>query len=431
MPDQETDLPREIPARLPPRRPNHRHLPREQRRALTLSRLATGCTVLLVAATATLSVLYVQARTRLGELEEVGDVVHAARDAELFRLRRMTDDLVTIDQQQRETIAHLNTLHDMLRRELSATRDELAAIGAERDAGRRIAAALSAGAGDGAALASGATAERAALDARLVALEARLASVTGERDLARRGERTLRTRAESLEARLKDAKTSTTAETARLRAWVVSHVNALEGVLQSSGVNVERLKKRMGKQLGGNQGGPFVPALAKSGPPPVIASQPGLAGDLSRLGAATRLMATLPLVPPMASYRLTSPFGGRRDPINGRAAQHEGQDFGGPNGSSILATAPGRVVRAGQAGDYGIMVEIDHGLGLRTRYAHLSKALVRAGERVTLRQPVGIMGSTGRSTGQHLHYEIRLDGRPLDPANFLDAGRHLRHVLKG
>jgi murein DD-endopeptidase MepM/ murein hydrolase activator NlpD len=132
----------------------------------------------------------------------------------------------------------------------------------------------------------------------------------------------------------------------------------------------------------------------------------------------------------MDRYRLTSGFGVRRDPFTGRGAVHEGLDFGGPDNARALATAPGRVVEAGASGAYGIMVEIDHGMGIRTRYAHLKKTLVRPGDRVTFHEPVGIMGSTGRSTGEHLHYEIRNDGRPLDPAKFLEAGRQLRHVLE-
>ena len=96
----------------------------------------------------------------------------------------------------------------------------------------------------------------------------------------------------------------------------------------------------------------------------------------------------------------------------------------------MLAAAPGRVTTAGRLGDYGILVEIDHGLGLATRYAHLSRTLVKAGDVVTARQPIGIMGNTGRSTGRHLHYEIRLDGEALDPAAFLEAGRQLAHVLE-
>lgn len=433
MSDVQQNLPNDLPRRSSPR-------PRYQYRRVTTGRgtyllLVLSC--LLTAATMALGIAYLDARARLAEQAERlavladADDTAEARAAELLRLRRMVDDLTTIDEQQRETIGHLDQLHATLRRELIATQAELAAVGAERDAARQVALALNTGTRDQAVLAGGIAAERAALDAKLVVLEARLASAMGERDLALRAEKGMQSRVAMLETKLRDLRSSMTEETTRLRQWVVGHVNALEGVLESSGVDVDRLKRRVGKQLSAGQGGPFIPALLKDAKPPAIASQPGLTDDLSRLRAVTRLLASVPLAAPMTSYRLTSGFGTRRDPFSGRAATHEGQDFGGPHGAKVLATAPGRVVGAGRAGDYGLMVEIDHGLGIRTRYAHLSEALVRVGDRVTFRQPVGIMGSTGRSTGRHLHYEIRLDGRPLDPANFLEAGRHLKHVLKG
>jgi murein DD-endopeptidase MepM/ murein hydrolase activator NlpD len=143
------------------------------------------------------------------------------------------------------------------------------------------------------------------------------------------------------------------------------------------------------------------------------------------------VLQAMPLVPPMRTYRQTSDFGERRDPITGRRALHTGLDFGGPAGARVLATAPGRVVSAGRAGAYGIMVEVDHGMGIRTRYGHLREALVKPGDHLALHDPVGVMGSTGRSTGEHLHYEVRVDGAALDPAQFLEAGRSLKYVFKG
>jgi murein DD-endopeptidase MepM/ murein hydrolase activator NlpD len=93
--------------------------------------------------------------------------------------------------------------------------------------------------------------------------------------------------------------------------------------------------------------------------------------------------------------------------------------------TSIWAAAPGRVVYSGRKGRYGIVVEIDHGFGILTRYAHLNRALVEVGEIVEHRQRIALLGSTGRSTGPHLHYEIRFDGKPLNPMNFIKAGRYV------
>jgi murein DD-endopeptidase MepM/ murein hydrolase activator NlpD len=131
----------------------------------------------------------------------------------------------------------------------------------------------------------------------------------------------------------------------------------------------------------------------------------------------------------MATFKLTSNFGYRRDPVTRRVAVHTGQDFGGPRNAPVLATASGRVVESGRAGAYGIMVAVDHGMGISTRYAHLRRAMVRTGQKVRVGQQVGIMGNTGRSTGAHLHYEVRVDGEPLDPAKFLTAGGRLQRLV--
>lgn len=123
--------------------------------------------------------------------------------------------------------------------------------------------------------------------------------------------------------------------------------------------------------------------------------------------------------------RTTSGFGVRFDPFNGRPAVHQGQDFAGPLNTPIYATAPGVVSYVGPRSGYGNVVEIDHGRGFKTRFAHLNSMIVRAGQRVALGQRIGGMGTTGRSTGVHLHYEVWMDGRPQNPARFMRAGDQL------
>lgn len=367
----------------------------------------------------------------IATLEQALGESGADSEAEAQRWRGMVADLETINEQQRETIDHLTELQETLRRELDATQAEVVAVSQERDAARQGLEALHKGTKEQEIAASAAQAQKASLAAQIAALEAKLASAVSERDLARKSEKGMRWRVGMLETRLNELRKGSGGETARLRAWIVSHVNALESVLERSGVDVDRMIQRVAGRMGSGQGGPFVPALAREAPPPVIPSQPGLSGDLSRLQRLHRLLASVPLAAPLGSYRLTSGFGTRSDPFTGKGAMHEGLDFGGEPDARALATNPGRVVEAGPAGAYGNMVEIDHGMGVRTRYAHLKKILVAPGERVDFHQPVGIVGSTGRSTGDHLHYEIRIDGQPLDPANFLEAGRRLRDVLKG
>jgi murein DD-endopeptidase MepM/ murein hydrolase activator NlpD len=117
-----------------------------------------------------------------------------------------------------------------------------------------------------------------------------------------------------------------------------------------------------------------------------------------------------------------SGFGYRSDPFNHRSAMHPGLDLAGPIGTPIYATADGTVARAGwNSGGYGNLVEIDHGRGISTRYGHMSAILVREGDRITRGQQIGRMGSTGRSTGSHLHYEVRIDGRAVNPMPFMKS----------
>jgi murein DD-endopeptidase MepM/ murein hydrolase activator NlpD len=151
-----------------------------------------------------------------------------------------------------------------------------------------------------------------------------------------------------------------------------------------------------------------------------------LEGKLGRWGELMALAQRLPLALPMGGEAETSStFGRRIDPFTKQPAFHAGIDFIGPNRAPVMATAPGVVVFAGRKGPYGRAVEIDHGLGVKTRYAHLSSISVQAGETIPYGRPIGTMGSTGRSTGQHLHYEVLLDDEQIDPAKFIEAGYHV------
>jgi len=126
-----------------------------------------------------------------------------------------------------------------------------------------------------------------------------------------------------------------------------------------------------------------------------------------------------------SSPTFTSGFGVRSDPFLGRPAMHTGLDFRAATGDPVRATANGKVVSSGWAGGYGRMVEIDHGNGLSTRYGHLSEIGVKVGDQIKIGQVIGAVGSTGRSTGPHLHYETRIDGDAVDPQKFLRAGVRL------
>ncbi len=133
----------------------------------------------------------------------------------------------------------------------------------------------------------------------------------------------------------------------------------------------------------------------------------------------------IPSVQPVTKLQFTSNFGIRSDPFRGSAAMHAGVDIPGPVGTPIYATADGIVAHAERQGGYGNMVEINHGKGIATRYGHLSKILVTDGTRVQRGQLIALMGSTGRSTGPHLHYEVRIDGHAVNPVPFLTTADYL------
>ncbi|TAK49984.1 MAG: M23 family peptidase [Xanthobacteraceae bacterium] len=202
-----------------------------------------------------------------------------------------------------------------------------------------------------------------------------------------------------------------------------SRSRRMRGVFTDLGLDLAEMQAAAPR---GGTGGPFV------------AIKPAAdAGSFERqlyrvnLGRAQidRLTRTLALVPyrkpVLGDVETTSGFGVRSDPFLGRPAMHTGLDFRAASGDPVRATANGKVTNAGWAGGYGRMVEIDHGNGLATRYGHLSEIEVATGETVKIGQVIGAVGSTGRSTGPHLHYETRVDGDPVDPQKFLRAGVRL------
>ncbi len=208
--------------------------------------------------------------------------------------------------------------------------------------------------------------------------------------------------------------------------------NDLAGIRQSlagTGLGMESLLNRIrrNKETVGI-GGPFIPAPMSKPQHYLNISLVSLNQRLDRWYDLTTLQDALPIGKPIERIRVTSPFGSRGDPFQGAPAHHEAVDLGGMMGEPIHTTAPGKVVRAGRWGWYGNMVEIDHGLGFRTRYAHMDKIFVTKGDTVRSGDRIGTVGNTGRSTGPHLHYEIRVRGHAVDPMKFIKAKKN---VFKG
>ncbi|WP_394689167.1 M23 family metallopeptidase [Hoeflea sp.] len=173
-------------------------------------------------------------------------------------------------------------------------------------------------------------------------------------------------------------------------------------------------------------GGPFVRPID---PKAFDATLEDLDQALRHLDTMRNHVRKLPVGVPAPGAEITSRYGNRRDPFLGRMAFHGGIDFRASTGTPIDSAASGVVVHAGRNGGYGKMVEIDHGGGLTTRYAHLSRILVNKGDHVFMGQRIGKAGSTGRSTGPHLHYEVRRNGSPVDPMRFLKTASRLKPLL--
>lgn len=216
---------------------------------------------------------------------------------------------------------------------------------------------------------------------------------------------------------------------AELEDTVAERSEQVRGVLRLTGVAMTNLT---GPEADSAAGGPLVPQdfvayLRDSGLNPAFAHR--VEQVAARIGESRRLGAiaeSTPLAAPVAvDYRETSGFGGRVDPFTGRPAFHSGLDMAAFERAPVVATSPGVVSFAGTRSGYGYTVEIDHGHGFKTRYGHLRDIQVNRGDRVAIGQRIGSMGSTGRSTATHLHYEVWFRGRAVDPVNFLRAGRHV------
>ncbi len=207
---------------------------------------------------------------------------------------------------------------------------------------------------------------------------------------------------------------------------VAMSMEPLDDMFRSAGLSTEQIVNSVRSTYDG-QGGPLMPiTMSSSGedPDPMSYRANEVLAALDTMNMHRIAAESLPFsFPVLGSYRHTSGFGYRRDPINGGRRLHAGTDFAGSRGTAIVAGGSGTVIFAGRQSGYGLMVEIRHSHGYTTRYAHLSRIRVSEGERVSRGERIGDMGNTGRSTGTHLHYEVRRNGDPVNPMTFITAGR--------
>ncbi|MGK2286160.1 peptidoglycan DD-metalloendopeptidase family protein [Pedomonas sp. V897] len=212
-----------------------------------------------------------------------------------------------------------------------------------------------------------------------------------------------------------------------------TRVQQTEDILRKLGINSRRLINLSPAPLHQTGlGGPLVAAdLDEAGAPFTGAFESPfrkLIASWNKLDSLERASLSIPAIIPVKSYEHSSGYGYRHDPFTGGGAFHTGVDLSGRYGEPVVAAAGGTVTRAAWWGAYGQMVEIDHGRGLVTRYGHLSSIKAKPGQKVAPGTVIGLMGSTGRSTGTHLHYEVRFEDRALNPLPFLKASADLRAI---
>jgi|GEM_PF-610978 len=283
---------------------------------------------------------------------------------------------------------------------------------------------------------------------------AAFATNTSGKNIFDQGDNKLRERVEFLEKRIKEIKTDNEQLIAAIRERTNKKIDFFEDVISMTGLNPEKLENaalenkaavaaekivktgniindetaekeniKSDPKESGAKGGPFIPYQKTS----FLENydRDAILANVDKLVLLNDIVAELPLAKPIKDAQPMSPFGRRSDPFTGRLAMHPGLDLAGATGSPIYATSNGVIESAGRNAAYGNAIDISHGFGIVTRYAHLSKILVKEGDKVKKGQKIGIQGSTGRSTGAHLHYEVRINDSPVNPIKFLNAGEYV------
>ena len=253
-------------------------------------------------------------------------------------------------------------------------------------------------------------------------------------------------RVEYLDNKVKELQANHDEMIADIRATTGGKIRELEKVIAKTGVAEQPLEKAaeakrsqdeqrrekygrteaIGKNMPGGQGGPFEPAHTST----LKERETELYFNLRRMMVLNDIVNAMPLASPLPDthYVQTSGFGNRIDPFGGDHGFHSGLDLAGPEHAKVHVTNDGQVEFAGWKSDYGNVIDVKHAYGLSTRYAHLERILVQPDQIVKKGQIIGIQGSTGRSTGHHLHYEVRYEGRAINPATFLKAGEDVQAV---
>lgn len=339
----------------------------------------------------------------------------ATREAVQRHMRRLDNELDAIT----DLSASLESNLGDVRRRLSAAlteRDQVAAARAElwqrlQDAQRRE---------------QGETDRNQTLRQTLGETVQQLDNATGDRDLAAAQRDAYRKRVAELERGIADAQEQQQNLVYRLTERAADSIQDAERIVALTGMKPESLIGALRQPIKSSQGGPFLPVGRNKDPAQEMQTSLGqLDIQLDRWEALQKLLRVIPFAPPLDKYTTTSGFGTRADPFTQTQSMHQGLDLSAPRRTQVYAPAPGIVLFASRKDRYGKMIEIDHGMGLITRYGHLDDITVKPGQRVAFRDKIGLVGSTGRTSGAHLHYEVIVKGTPLDPQRFLDVGKYL------
>lgn len=259
----------------------------------------------------------------------------------------------------------------------------------------------------------------------LVVARAESQNRSDEADELRRTNARLMDRAIEAEGRIHAVSESQVVLLARLAEHTDLRIGEIEGTLKKTGIDLEAVLRQLDESQRFGQGGPLIPEAPADLTPEASQAMQRLESRLARQARLRALYTLLPLSAPVDDFYVASGFGRRHDPLTNQWALHTGLDLVADLKTPVTATAPGTVVKVDYEEGYGRLIEVDHGFGIHTRYAHLDKANVKEGDRVQHGQPIGLLGNSGRTTGPHVHYEVLIGGKPVDPLNFMEKGRHV------
>ena len=251
-----------------------------------------------------------------------------------------------------------------------------------------------------------------------------LAKTAAERDQVVRDAQTALLRADEMAHQIAIMKDQNDQIFRQLEEAMTVSVAPLDKMFRAAGMSTKRIIEQVRRGYSG-QGGPLTPLSFSTHGEEALADAlraNKLLDQMDRLNLYRIAAQKAPFANPVkAAYRFTSKFGPRRDPKTGGRRMHKGVDFAAPNGTPLYATADGVVTHAGWSSGYGRLVKIQHEFGIETRYAHMSKLRAKVGQRVSRGDRIGDMGASGRVTGVHLHYEVRVGGKAVNPMIYIKA----------